>query len=40
VLDGEVEHFDHVLTPTERAANHTMMPCVSRARAAHLVLDI
>lgn len=40
VIDGEPDHRDAVLTPSERAANETMMPCVSRARSARLVLDL
>lgn len=40
VLAGEVEHRDSVLSEAERAANKTMMLCVSRARSARLVLDL
>lgn len=41
VLEGEVDHRDELLTDAERAMNHTMMICVSRARAgAKLRLDL
>lgn len=40
VLEGEVEHRDALLTDAERAENTVMMVCCSRARSAHLVLDI
>jgi ferredoxin-NADP reductase len=40
VIDGEVEHRDSILTPEERAASKTMMPCVSRCTSARLVLDL
>ena len=40
VCAGEVDHRDHVLTPSEKAANQTMMVCVSRAASATLELDI
>ncbi|MBK8085459.1 MAG: Rieske 2Fe-2S domain-containing protein [Devosia sp.] len=40
VLKGEPEHQDVYLNASERAANTTMMTCVSRARSARLVLDI
>lgn len=40
VLSGEVEHRDSILSLAERAANETMMICVSRARGSRLVLDI
>lgn len=39
VLDGEVEHRDSILTESERAANRSMMICVSRCRSEQLVLD-
>jgi len=39
VLDGIPDHRDSVLTEEERAANETMMVCVSRARTARLVID-
>lgn len=40
VLAGEVDHRDSILSSAERAANETMMTCVSRAKGARLVLDI
>lgn len=40
VLDGEVEHRDSILDADERAANDTMMICVSRCRGAQLTLDL
>ncbi|MEE1800630.1 PDR/VanB family oxidoreductase [Streptomyces sp. JV176] len=40
VLAGEVDHRDSLLTPAERAANDTMMICVSRAACPKLVLDL
>jgi ferredoxin-NADP reductase len=40
VLEGEVEHHDSLLTDDERAANKTMMICVSRAKGDKLVLDL
>lgn len=40
VLEGEPDHRDQVLTDDERAANETMMICVSRCRGDRLVLDL
>lgn len=40
VIDGEVDHRDSILSSSERAANQTMMTCISRAKGARLVLDI
>jgi ferredoxin-NADP reductase len=41
VVSGEVDHRDSILSSAERAANQTMMTCVSRAKAgSRLVLDI
>ncbi len=41
VVSGEVDHCDSILSSAERAANQTMMTCVSRAKAgSRLVLDI
>jgi hypothetical protein len=34
-----VDHHDHILTKSERAANKSMMICVSHCRSARLVLD-
>lgn len=40
VLSGEVDHRDSILSASERAANTTMMTCVSRAKSSRLLLDI
>lgn len=40
VLAGEPEHRDHFLSAAERASHTLVMPCVSRARSASLVLDL
>jgi len=40
VLEGEVDHRDHVLSPDEQTSNSRMMICCSRARSALLVLDL
>ncbi len=40
VLEGEVEHFDYVLSPQERAEQRRMLVCVSRCGGGRLVLDI
>jgi ferredoxin-NADP reductase len=40
VLAGEPQHRDFLLSPEERAANRTMMICVSRANSRQLVLDL
>jgi len=40
VLSGEVEHHDSILTKEERAANKSMMICVSRCGRGPLVLDL
>ncbi|MGV0835118.1 PDR/VanB family oxidoreductase [Mycolicibacterium thermoresistibile] len=40
VLEGIPEHRDSVLTEEERESGTTLMPCVSRARSARLVLDL
>jgi vanillate O-demethylase ferredoxin subunit len=40
VLAGEPDHRDAVLGPGERAANRTMMLCVSRCKSASLTLDL
>ena len=39
LLQGTPEHRDHVLSPEQRAANKSLMVCVSRARTPDLVLD-
>ena len=38
-LDGELIHNDHWLSDAEKAAGRKIMPCVSRARCARLVID-
>ncbi|EFC80059.1 PDR/VanB family oxidoreductase [Parafrankia sp. EUN1f] len=40
VLSGEADHRDSLLTDAERAANNTMLICVSRAAGPRLVLDL
>lgn len=40
VLGGVVEHRDSLLTDEERAADDTMMICVSRAACPRLILDL
>jgi ferredoxin-NADP reductase len=40
VLAGQVDHRDSLLTDEERAANDTMLICVSRAAGPRLILDI
>jgi ferredoxin len=40
VLNGEIDHRDHVLTPRERLRGKSMTICVSRARSRRLVLDL
>lgn len=40
VLCGEVEHHDGILTKAERAANKSMMICVSHAKGQTLTLDL
>ncbi|MDQ0380715.1 PDR/VanB family oxidoreductase [Amycolatopsis thermophila] len=40
VLDGVPDHRDSLLTDEERAANDTMMICVSRSCGPRLVLDL
>jgi len=40
VLAGEVDHRDSIQSQAERAANQSMMVCVSRARSPQLLLDI
>jgi vanillate O-demethylase ferredoxin subunit len=40
VLEGEPDHRDLYLTPTEHARNDRFTPCVSRARSELLVLDL
>jgi ferredoxin-NADP reductase len=40
VIEGEVDHRDHVLSEPEKAANGCMMVCVSRACGQRLVLGL
>ncbi|NUU26213.1 MAG: oxidoreductase [Streptomycetaceae bacterium] len=40
VLEGTPEHRDSLLTEQDRAANETMLICVSRSRGPRLVLDL
>jgi ferredoxin-NADP reductase len=40
VLAGEIDHRDSILSRSERAANKTMMVCVSGCKKGPLVLDI
>lgn len=40
VLEGEVDHRDHVLSAGEKQSNQVMQVCVSRARGNRLVLDL
>jgi ferredoxin-NADP reductase len=39
VLDGIPDHRDHYLSAAKRAANTSIMTCVSRAKTQNLVLD-
>ena len=40
VIDGEVDHRDHVLSDAEKATHKVIQICVSRARGPRLVLDL
>jgi vanillate monooxygenase ferredoxin subunit len=40
VLDGIPEHRDCYFSEEEKARNNQFMPCCSRARSTHLVLDL
>lgn len=40
ILEGQAQHFDQYLSDEEKAAQQTMMICVSRARGDRLVLDL
>lgn len=40
VIEGTPEHRDEFLTDEEKGSGRLMLPCVSRALGAHLVLDI
>lgn len=39
VLDGVPDHRDSFLSDAEKAANDRFLPCCSRARSAHLLID-
>lgn len=39
-LDGEIHHNDHYLSDVEKASGKKIMPCVSRARCTHMLLNI
>lgn len=40
VIEGDIDHRDGVLTKAERAANGSMMVCVSGCKSRRLVLDL
>ena len=40
VLQGEIDHRDSILTPSERARGDVMYVCVSRAAGPRIVLDL
>ncbi|MBP6117165.1 MAG: oxidoreductase [Neisseriaceae bacterium] len=40
ILEGEAEHYDQYLSDEEKAAQQSMMLCVSRAKGQRLVLDL
>jgi ferredoxin len=40
VLEGEVDHRDHILSDSEHAESKVMQICVSRAKTPRLVLDL
>jgi ferredoxin-NADP reductase len=40
IIEGEGDHRDSVLNDAEKAANDTLMICVSRSRSERLVLDL
>ena len=40
IVEGEGDHRDSVLNDAEKAANDTIMICVSRSRSERLVLDL
>lgn len=40
ILEGEAEHLDQYLSAEEKAAQKSLMICVSRARGARLVIDL
>lgn len=40
ILQGEAEHFDQYLDDAEKAAQRSMMICVSRAKGKEIILDL
>lgn len=40
VIEGEIDHRDHVLSESERAAGQVIQVCVSRCSGPRLVLDL
>ncbi len=40
IVEGEADHRDSILSAGERAANGSLMTCVSRAKGSRLVLDV
>jgi ferredoxin-NADP reductase len=40
IVQGEAEHHDQYLSPEEKAAQHSLLICVSRARGERIVLDL
>jgi ferredoxin len=40
IVEGSADHRDSILSDAERAANETLMICVSRAQSDVLVLDL
>jgi vanillate O-demethylase ferredoxin subunit len=40
VIEGDIDHRDHVLTQAEKSAGQVIQVCVSRAKGARLVLDL
>lgn len=40
VVDGAPDHRDHVLSKQEKAEGRLVMPCVSRSKTPHIVLDL
>jgi len=40
VLAGQPDHRDQYLSPEEQAAGDQFLPCCSRARSAHLTIDL